>query len=490
MSRRNILIGGGAAALLAIAAAGYLALEGTGPQPPMKSGDIDPSNGRRVLYWTDPMIPNFRSDRPGKSPMNMDMVPVYEAAPAGAQSGVPAAPDGIRQGLGVRTAPVTQGVLQPEVQAVGTVLVNERSQVDLQARAPGFVERLFVRAVYDPVRRGQVIATILTPQFASAQEDYLTLRRHPVPGAGDLAAAARERMRLSGMTPGQIATVVRSGRVQRDVAVTAPSGGIVTELLVREGMTVAAGQSLARIASLDPIWVDAEVPQADAAPLRPGAAVRIVSPVPGTPDLPARVLALLPRVSPETRTRSVRLEVANRGRVLVPGMTVAVHFIAPAGPTRLLVPAEALIRTGRRTLVFVDRGRQGFVPVEVVAGREAGDQVEIVTGLAPTDRVAVSGQFLLDSEASLRGLAPQPVAQDGGAGPSAVATGRIEALRPAEVTISHDPVPVFGWPARTDVFALSRPLGGNFRPGMRIRFRVVATRGGFTLVAAAPEPGQ
>jgi membrane fusion protein, copper/silver efflux system len=412
MRRSQILAGAAAAAILAAGATGYWWLgEGSRTAAPTKAGDIDAATGRRILYWTDPMIPNFKSDHPGKSPMNMDMVPVYApaaSAPSSSASAAMAAGAGIHQTLGVRTAPVTEGVLQPQVEAVGTVLVNERSEVVLQARAAGYVQHLFVRATFDPVRRGQAIATLVVPQFAAVQEDYLALRRHPIPGVGDLAGAARERMRLSGMSEGQIAAVARTGRVQRETAVTAPASGVVTELNVREGMTVAAGQPLARIASLDPIWIDVQVPQGEAEALRPGGPASVEGAGSEGGPLPGRILALLPKVAPETRTRAVRVAVPNPARRLVPGMSVTVRFTPAAGSTRLLIPSEALIRTGKRTLVFVDRGAAGYVPVAVVAGRESGGQVEILAGLSRNDRVVVSGQFLLDSEASVRGIAPLP----------------------------------------------------------------------------------
>jgi Cu(I)/Ag(I) efflux system membrane fusion protein len=409
MKRNQLMAGAAAAVILVAGAAGYWTFGLPGhPAAASKAGDIDPATGRRVLYWTDPMIPGLKSDRPGKSPMNMDMVPIYATSAPAART--PDVDGGIHQALGARTAAVTEGVLQPQIQAVGTVQLNERSEVALQARAAGFVQRLYVRATYDPVRRGQVIATIVTPQFAAVQEDYLALRRHPIPGVGDLTGAARQRMRLSGMSEGQIAAVARTGRIQRETPITAPVSGVVTELSVREGMTVAAGQPLARIASLDPIWIDVEVPQGDAAGLRPGGPATVQGVGAGGEALAGRIVALLPKVTPETRTRSVRVEVRNPSRALVPGMTTTVSFTPPAGGTRLLIPGEALIRTGRRTLVFVDKGPRGFVPVTVTVGRESGGQTEVLTGLARSDRVVVSGQFLLDSEASLRGLEPAPAA--------------------------------------------------------------------------------
>lgn len=497
MTRNQLILGVSAAVLIAASGGYWLGQSAvddgsrsaaTSAGAPAKAGDVDPKTGKRVLYWQDPMAPGQKFDRPGKSPyMDMELVPVYaDDGTDGGRSGV-AVSGNIRQSLAIRTAPVEQGTLDPQVRAVGTVAFNERAQAVLQARTNGYVQRLAVRAVFDPVRRGQTVVTVTSPEWAAVQEEYLALRRSPVPGVGGLADAARQRMRITGMTEDQIAAVARGQRADLSQAITAPVSGVVTELAVREGMTVAPGQTLARIASLDPIWIDVQVPEREAALLRPSDRVSVETVALPGQTFQGRVLALLPQVSPETRTRSVRVQVSNPRQRLVPGMTTDVTFMPGADRPALLVPTEAVIRTGTRAVVFVDEGQGRFAPVEVTVGREAGGRTEIVRGLARDARVVTSGQFLIDSEASLRGIearlaAPldaKAASAPGGTRQAAPTmqehegTGRVEAIKAGSVTLSHDAVPSVQWPAMTMSFPLREGAAAGVEAGTRVRFRFV-----------------
>lgn len=492
MTRQQLIVRASVAVLVAAAGGYWLgqstadmampAADGAPAGTATKPGDIDPKTGKRVLYWTDPMIPGFKSDKPGKSPMNMDMVPVY-ADDGGEEGGGVAVNGSIRQSLAIRTAPVDQGTLDRQVRAVGTVALNERAQAVLQARTNGYVQRLFVRAVFDPVRRGQTVVSVTSPEWAAVQEEYLALRRSPVPGVSGLVDAARQRMRLAGMSDGQIAAVERGQRADLSQAITAPVGGVVTELAVREGMTVSPGQTLARIASLDPIWIDVQVPEREAALLRPTDRVSVETVALPGQTFQGRVLALLPQISSETRTRSVRVQVNNPASRLVPGMTAGVTFTPGAGKPAILVPTEAVIRTGTRAVVFVDQGQGRFAPVEVTIGREAGGRTEIVRGLEAGARVVVSGQFLIDSEASLRGIearlatpgVPTATALAGAAPavPEHEGTGMVEAIKPDSVTLSHGPVASLNWPAMTMTFALREGAAPGVKAGARVSFRFV-----------------
>lgn len=457
----------------------------------MKAGDVDPKTGKRVLYWHDPMVPGQKFDKPGKSPfMDMQLVPVYAEDGQGDEAATAVAVSGsVRQSLGIRTAPVEAGSLDAQVSAVGTVVANERGEAVLQARTAGFVDRLYVRAALDPVRRGQTLVTITAPQWAAAQEEYLALRRSGVPGVAALADAARQRMRLAGMSEAQIAAVARTGRTQLSLAVAAPASGIVTELMVREGMAVTPGQTLARIASLDPIWIDVAVPERESGLVRVGTGARIeTASLPGE-TVPGRVLALLPKVDPETRTRMVRVQANNPRQRLVPGMTASVSFLGRDGREALLVPTEAVIRTGTRTIVFVDQGKGRYAPVNVTVGRESGGRTEVLAGLTTKDRVVTSGQFLIDSEASLRGVearnaaVPQAGAREGSpraAAPEAVkpgpkeieATGVVESVKPGQITLSHEPIPELNWPSMTMSFPTQDPMPKSVQPGTHVRFNL------------------
>jgi Cu(I)/Ag(I) efflux system membrane fusion protein len=372
-------------------------------QQGLKAGDVDPASGRRILYYHDPMVPGNKFDKPARSPfMDMMLVPVYAGAD-GDEGKVTVSPR-IQQNLGVRTAPVTEGVLAPNVAAVGSIAFNERDQAVVQARATSYVERLHVRATLDRVAAGQPLVELYVPDWIAAQEEFLSVRRMQGTDLAALVDGARQRMRQLGMSDAQIRLVESSGRAQPRITLAAPIGGVVTELIAREGMTVMPGATLFRINGLSTVWANAEVPESQAALLRPGAKVQARSPaVPGV-AFDGKVQALLPEVNPATRTLKARMELANPGSRLVPGMSVTMNFADMHAEKVLLVPTEAVIQTGKRTLVMLAEDNARFRPVEVEAGIESGGQTEIRRGLQAGQRVVVSSQFLIDSEASLRGV--------------------------------------------------------------------------------------
>jgi membrane fusion protein, copper/silver efflux system len=370
--------------------------------PPQKAGDIDPATGKKVLYWHDPMQPAQKFDKPGKSPfMDMMLVPVY--ADSGADEGTVTLGARVRQNMGVRTAEATRGRLTLPLTAVGSVAFNERDQAVVQARANGFVEKLFVRAPLDSVRRGQPLVELYVPDWVAAQEEYLAVKRMRGSAVDVLVDAARQRMRLAGMSDEQIERVDASGVLQPRVTLVAPVGGVITELTAREGMTVAMGASLFRINGLSSVWINAEVPESAAARVRAGTPVEVRTPsAPGT-VFKGRVSALLPDVNAATRTIKARIEVANPAGQLVPGLFAMVDFVQAGAVEVTLVPSEAVIATGKRTVVFVAEGEGRFRAVDVETGTEANGMTEIRKGLQPGAMVVVSGQFLIDSDASLKG---------------------------------------------------------------------------------------
>ena len=370
---------------------------------------MDPVNGRKILYYHDPMVPGNKFDKPAKSPfMDMMLVPVYaDSEGDGSKASNVTISPRIQQNLGVRTAAVTEGTLAPQVAAVGSIAFNERDQVILQARANGYVERLHVRATLDRVVKGQALAELYVPDWIAAQEEFLSVRRMQGANLAPLVDGARQRMRQVGMSDAQIALVESSGRTHPRLTLVAPIGGVVTELTAREGMSVAPGATLFRINGLSTVWAHAEVPESQSALLRPGAKVRAASPaVPGA-RFEGRLQAILPEVNPTTRTLKARLELANPDGALVPGMFVQMQFMDMRAEKALLVPTEAVIQTGRRAVVMLaeqgdNSGR--FRPVEVEIGIESGGQTEVKRGLQAGQRVVVSSQFLIDSEASLKGV--------------------------------------------------------------------------------------
>lgn len=430
----------------------------------IKAGEIDPATGKPILYYHDPMVPGKRFDAPAKSPfMDMMLVPVYGGAGGDDQGTVTVSPR-IQQNLGVRTAVVEEGVLQPMVSVVGSIAWNERDQSVVQARATGYLEKLYVRATLDRVRAGQPFAELYVPDWVAAQEEYLAVRRI-APGDAALLAAARQRLLLAGMSETQVARVDAAGTVQPRITIVAPSSGVVAELVAREGMTVSPGMMLARINGLASVWALAELPESQAALVRPGSQVEARSP--GVPGAVFRgsVQALLPDVNPTTRTLKARVQFANPEGRLVPGLFVTMQFMDMRAEKALLVPTEAVIQTGRRAVVMVAEDGGRFAPVDVETGLETGGRTEIKRGLKAGQRVVVSSQFLIDSEASLKGVEarlnqdPAPSAADKAERHRGEAL--IEALGRDTVTLSHGPVPSIKWDAMTMEFRLPPP---NQRP--------------------------
>ena len=428
----------------------------------VKAGDNDPVTGRAVLYYHDPMVPGKKFDAPAKSPfMDMMLVPVYAggAGGAGADSSSVTVSPRIQQNLGLRTAEVVQGRLAPQVQAVGNIVWNERDQAVLQARATGFVERLHVRATLDRVSAGQPLIDLYVPAWVAAQEEFLALRRMKGDDLAPLIDAARARMRQVGMDDAQIALVESRGAVQPRLTLTAPIGGVVSELTARDGMTVMAGMTLLRINGTTTVWAQAEVPESQAALLRPGTRVHATSPALPGQRFDGRVQALLPDVDVATRTLKARMEITNRGNRLVPGMFVQMDFSGMGTKESLLVPTEAVIHTGQRSLVMVAENDGAFRPVDVQTGLEAGGRTEVLAGLRAGQYVVVSSQFLIDSEASLKGVETRSQVAPGQAIHRTVA--KVEAVHADRLTLTHPPIASLKWPDMTMDFKLPKARTGS-----------------------------
>jgi Cu(I)/Ag(I) efflux system membrane fusion protein len=468
------------------AAGGYWFAMSRPHAPPADAPVVGANPDRKVLYWYDPMYPQHRFDKPGKSPfMDMQLVPKYADA-GGDESAVSISPR-VVQNLGVRTAEARAGSLASKLAAVGNVEYNERAVVLVQTRTAGFVEKLHVRAPLDPVREGQPLVDILFPEWAAAQAEYLALKRLTGTDVTPLQRAARERLLLAGMTDAQIAVVDREGIVQPRMTLRAPASGVVAELGAREGMTVAAGTTLFRIAGLGTVWVVVEVPEAQAGMLVPGVTVDVRVPTYPEEVFKGRVGAILPEVNAATRTVRARVEVANPAGRLKPGM-YATLALGGRGRPALLVPSEAVIRTGERSVVIIAAGEGKFRAADVEVGLESGGDTEIRKGLKAGDRVVVSGQFLIDSEASLRTTlarlegtgadASVPVHQ----GEGVLVSGNDKFL-----LIKHGPIPTARMEGMTMEFGAPRSgLPPGLKPGDRIRFEFTMKDGEFQATKVEP----
>lgn len=363
---------------------------------------VAPKDDKPALYWYDPMYPQQKFDKPGKSPfMDMQLVPRYAEGTAAADTPAVQIDPRQTQNIGVRLASVSRGVLTSTLELSGILAFNDRDVAVVQARAAGFVERVYARAPGDVLKAGAPLADLLIPEWAPAQEEFLSLRHS---GDSGLIAAARQRLRLSGMPTGLIQQMERSGRVQSVLTVTSPLSGALQSLEVREGMTLAAGQTLARINGLDQVWLQVAVPEAQGSTLAVGQTVqsRFVG-LPGK-TVDGTISAILPATAMDSRTVQVRVELPNPDGNLRPGMTAQVRLAQTSGQAVLQVPSEALIRTGKRVLVMLAEEGGRYRPVEVEVGVENQDQTVILGGLQEGQQVVASGQFLLDSEASLSGI--------------------------------------------------------------------------------------
>lgn len=354
---------------------------------------------RKPLYWHDPMVPGPRFDKPGKSPfMDMKLVPVY--ADEGGDAGVRISP-ALQQNLGIRTAMVTRASTASSFEAVGAVQFNERLDVAVQSRVAGYVEKLQVRAAMERVRPGQALATVYAPEWLGPINELLALKRTGV--APDLVAAARERLKAMSVPDGLVRQSEERGIAQARYTLHAPAGGVVAELGVREGSAVSPGMTLFRIAGLEKVWAVVDVPEAQALQLKPGQKVTATAQADVTQTFTGTLAEVIPQVNPSSRTLQARFEVDNRAGRLTPGMLLRVQVAGPS-VSRLLVPAEAVIRTGTRAVVIVRKGDGSFEPRDVKLGAELGEQFEVVEGLSEGDQVVASGQFLVDSEARLRSV--------------------------------------------------------------------------------------
>lgn len=356
---------------------------------------------RKVLYWFDPMVPDKHFDRPGKSPF-MDMMLLPKYADEIAQGGVRVDP-ATTQNLGLRTAEVVVGTLARELRVPGMLAWDRRSAYAVSARADAVIDKLYVRAPFETVKAGQPLAELLAPQWSAAIAEYRALGDAHSSEPQTLRDAARQRLRVLGLSEADIHVSGSRGTAGARIVLRAPADGVVAALDVREGQRVEAGTALMSLNGLDTIWVEAAIPQADIAGIGPGTPVRIgVSALPGQSFI-GHVEVLLSEVDNATRTQRARVVIDNPGHRLAPGMFAELRIETAPGVVHPLIPEEALIASGVGARVIVATGEGRYRPVRVRVGRASGGRVEILDGLQGGERVVTSGQFLLDSEASLSG---------------------------------------------------------------------------------------
>ncbi|MBS0053997.1 efflux RND transporter periplasmic adaptor subunit [Yersinia sp. Marseille-Q3913] len=468
--------------------AGYLLGQppSTAPAAAATHADATAENSRTVLYWYDPMSPGQRFDKPGKSPfMDMDLVPRY-AGETSDDGGVTISARQ-QQNLGVRTAPAEMRSLNSRLQGYGTVATDERSLQVIAARANGIIEQLYVRANQQPVTKNQPLAQLWVPDWSAAQQEYLTIRTL---GDSQLTAAARQRLQLQFMPEEVIRSVERSGQPQTRVTLRSPSDGYVNKLDIRVGSQVTATQSLFELASLDPVWIVVDYPQSQASLLTLGSAIAATTASWPGETFHGKVSELLPNMDLATRTLKARVVLENPQQKLKPGMYLSVQS-ASADKLQpvLAIPQEALLMSSNRNTVLLAQGEGHFKPVEVSAGQTQDGWVEIKSGLNVGQLVVTSGQFLIDSEASLQSALPQmddtpetitpPVSTAGNPVDIYSVQGEVQAINGQSITLSHGPIAALKWGAMTMDFLLpAGKLAPEILVGSQVNFTFILSEQG------------
>jgi membrane fusion protein, copper/silver efflux system len=421
------------------------------PTESKQTDEVKPS------YWVAPMNPDFKSDKPGKSPMGMDLIPVYADKPNGSASGpgtIRISPDVVNN-LGVRTTNVMFDSLHSEIKTVGYVQYDEDELVHVHPRVEGWVEKLYIKASGDPVKRGQPLYTIYSPALVNAQEEYLiALKRNNE----RLIKAAENRLKALQLPVGVIRNLKKNGQVMQTVTFYAPKTGVITMLEIREGFFVKPGTSMMSIGVLENVWVQAEIFERQAAQVKVGMPVTMtLAYVPGREWL-GKVDYIYPTLDSSTRTLRVRLRFNNKDKVLMPNMFAQVVIHSNNAKPTLFLPTEAIIRTGSMNRVVLALGDGAFKSVAVKLGRFTGSNIEILEGVSEGEAVVTSAQFLIDSESNKTSDFKRmnhdiAVVQN----ESVWTTAVIDSLMPAHrmASVSHQPIPQWQWPAMTMDFTVN-----------------------------------
>ncbi len=502
-------VGAFALVLLAGAAIGYGAGIFKSQSANSDSGADTSAGERKVAYWKAPMDPNFRSDKPGKSPMGMDLIPVYEGddAHSGAQASSVRIDPSVVNNIGVRTATVEQGALRRPIHTVGRIVYDEEKVANIHLRSNGWIERLAVRSEGEAVEKGDLLFEVYSPDLVNAQAEFLQTVRS---GNATTINASKDRLRALYISEDQIRELEKTRRVTQYVKVFAPISGVVTALNVADGQFFKPDTEIMALAELSTVWLMSDVFEADADQLRLGASLTAQSKFEPGARLTGTVDYIYPDLDPVTRTVPVRTVFDSAAAKLKPGMFMTVEIEGPERPAGVIIPRQALIRTGREERVIIALGEGRFQPAAVTSGVESHGKIEILSGLNPGETVVISGQFLIDSESSFAGATlrmqpaehghgedtTMPVIEEGKPDTShegeiqgadhlshavdatnemslVKAFGVIKTVKAPEktITIEHDAIPEIGWPAMTMDFPVAGTVDlAKIPTGERITF--------------------
>lgn len=434
-----------------------------------EKGNIDEmDSNKEPIYWVAPMDSNYRRDKPGKSPMGMDLIPVYEDPKSNNDVGTVTISPDVVNNLGVRTTPVTQGRLDLTISTVGYVQYDEDRLVHIHPRVEGWIEKLHVKAAGDPVTEGEPLYALYSPTLVNAQEELLLAvkRNNPI-----LIRAAMERLSALQVPQSDIRRLKKIGKVSQTITLKAPQSGVLDNLNVREGMFVKPGMRMMSIGQLEHIWVIGEVFERQAASVRVGDVVHMrLDYLPGR-EWSGRVNYIYPSLNTKTRTAQVRVHFDNTDSYLKPGMFAQMAIISKPSDEVLLIPSEALIRTGSQSRVVLAKGEGRFKSITVQVGRIGESQVEILSGLEAGERIVSSAQFLIDSESSKTSdfqRMNHDDDQDKKNSDSVWVAARVKSLMAEHrmVTLAHEAIEHWQWPAMEmdftvdDSVDMSRLAGG------------------------------
>lgn len=446
---------------------------------------------KKPLYWVAPMDKNYRRDGPGKSPMGMDLVPVYEEdAAAGDDNGITISPF-VENNLGVKVASVTSEKLLMPINTIGVVEFDESRITHVHSRVEGWIERLGIASSGDRVSQGQILYELYSPALVSAQEEYLAAVRS---GSQHLIRASRSRLLALGLTSEHVSELAKRGRVEQTIQVRAERDGIVIDLNVRDGMFIQPATEVLSFGSLDSVWLIAEVFERQAAMLSEGMSVSAsLTAQPGR-EWNANVNYVYPELDASTRTLKARVRLPNQDGLLKPKMLMQVAMLAEAKQETLSVPRSALIKAenharvvkalgdGRYQSVLVEAGMEGLASVS--EDSELSERrVQILDGLEEGDEIVVSAQFLIDSESNIGEELLRMQKQDKSSTQTSSAVrvmtrGKVEKLMPEMglVSITHEPIPEWEWPSMKMDFPLGPEISmDRFTPGETIQFELEKT---------------
>ena len=353
---------------------------------------------KKIMYWVAPMDPNYRRDKPGKSPMGMDLIPFYESADADAST-VSISPV-VVQNLGVRTIDAELTRLWRGIDTVGYVDYDESKVSHIHLRTEGWIEKLAVQSEGERVKKGDFLFDVYSPKLVNAQEELVTALSS---GNKGLIRATKERLSALGISEKQIQQLQKDKIVKQRISIYAPQDGVVSTLPVREGMFVTPSMKVMTLGDLSSVWLLAEVFERQSQWVEVGQEAEVsLSYIPGK-IWRGQVEYIYPSLDAKTRTLKVRLRFDNPGEQLKPNMYANVKIFGGAKENIIVIPLEGLIRTGREERVIVSLGEGKFEARQVMAGIESGNYVEILQGVTAGEKIVTSGQFLIDSEASMRG---------------------------------------------------------------------------------------